>query len=299
MTLGKHYLEMLGYLYEGVYFVDNQRTITYWNKGAEKITGYSADEVENCKCYDNILNHKDEFNNSLCLNGCPLHATIGDGKQREARVFLQHKKGHRVPVTVRTMPVYDENNEIAGAIEVFIDDKNEVKMLSNLELYRKEASEDQLTGIPNRRYIKAIIESKIIEFQEMNVPFGIAFVDIDFFKRINDDYGHDIGDDILKLVANTLESNLRKHDVVGRWGGEEFIAIFSDADTAGLSIITEKMRFLVEASKLRLADEEIHVTISIGATLSIKDDNIDTIVKRADDMMYQSKADGRNTTTIG
>jgi len=299
MTMDKHFLDMLEYLYEGVYFVDTNRTITYWNKGAEKITGYTATEVENRKCYENILNHKDENNTSLCHNGCPLHATIGDGNQREARVYLQHKKGHRVPVTVRTMPVYDENNKINGAIEIFIDDKNETKLLSNLEQYRKEASEDTLTGLSNRRYIKSIIESKIIEFHEINIPFGVAFIDIDYFKKVNDDYGHDVGDEILKLVAHTLESNLRHHDAVGRWGGEEFIAIFSDIDAEGMSIITEKLRFLVEASKLRLNDNELHVTISIGSTISKPEDNAESIVKRADELMYQSKIAGRNRATIG
>ncbi len=299
MTIDKHYIEMLEYLYEGVYFVDNERTINYWNKGAEKITGYSSEEVINRKCYENILNHKDENNTSLCMNGCPLHATINDGTQREARVYLQHKKGHRVPVTVRTMPVFNENNEITGAIEIFIDDKNEVKILSNLEQYRKEASEDLLTGLSNRRYVKAVLESKIIEFNEVRISFGVVFIDIDHFKRVNDDFGHDIGDEILKLVAKTLESNLRKHDVVGRWGGEEFIAIISNVDANELAAVTEKMRFLVESSKLRLKDEELHVTISLGATLSINDDNVDEIVKRADALMYQSKTNGRNRTTIG
>jgi diguanylate cyclase (GGDEF)-like protein/PAS domain S-box-containing protein len=298
MTMDKHYLDMLEYLYEGVYFVDNNRTITYWNKGAEKITGYLASEVVTRKCYENILNHKDENNNSLCHSGCPLYATIGDGNQREARVYLQHKKGHRVPVTVRTMPVYNDKNEITGAIEVFIDDKNEAKILSNLEQYRKEASEDILTGLSNRRYIRSILESKFIEFNEVNIPFGVAFIDIDHFKNVNDVYGHDIGDDVLKLVANTLESNLRRHDAVGRWGGEEFIAVFSDVDLEGLNIITEKLRFLVEASKLRLNDSELHVTISIGATISKPDDTVESIVKRADERMYQSKITGRNKTTI-
>ena len=298
MIMDKHYMDMLEYLYEGVYFVDNNRTITYWNKGAEKITGYTAAEVENRKCYENILNHKDECNNSLCHNGCPLHATIGDGNQREARVYLQHKKGHRVPVTVRTMPIYNEKNEISGAIEIFIDDKNEAKILSNLEQYRKEASEDSLTGLSNRRYIKSIIESKIVDFHELSIPFGVAFIDIDFFKKVNDDYGHDVGDEILKLVANTLEANLRRHDAVGRWGGEEFIAICTDVDAEELGIITEKLRFLVEASKLRLYENELHVTISIGATVSKPGDTVESIVKRADELMYQSKITGKNKSTI-
>jgi diguanylate cyclase (GGDEF)-like protein/PAS domain S-box-containing protein len=299
MALDKDYKEMLEYLYEGVYFVDKRRTITFWNEGAHKITGYAPSDVEGRKCYENILNHRDDNGNSLCQNGCPLLATMLDGQQREARVYLQHKKGHRIPVTVRTMPVYDDNNEVSGAIEIFIDDKNEVKMLSNLEQYRKEAAEDPLTGLSNRRYLNAILEAKLVELRQSDIPFGVAFFDIDFFKRINDDYGHDIGDEILKLVAKTLEANLRKHDVVGRWGGEEFVAIFSNVDDEGLKLVTEKIRVLVGTSRLKLLDKEIQVTISIGATISIEGDTVENIVKRSDELMYRSKSDGRNRTTIG
>jgi diguanylate cyclase (GGDEF)-like protein len=92
---------------------------------------------------------------------------------------------------------------------------------------------------------------------------------------------------------------LRKHDVVGRWGGEEFVAIFSNVDDEGLKLVTEKIRVLVGTSRLKLLDKEIQVTISIGATISIEGDTVENIVKRSDELMYRSKSDGRNRTTIG
>jgi len=112
------YLEILNNLYEGVYIVDKDRRITFWNKSAEDITGFSADEMQGRSCFNNLLNHVDAEGNSLCLGGCPLHKTILDGMDREAVVYLHHKNGHRVPVVVRTVPLVIEG-EIAGAIEIF------------------------------------------------------------------------------------------------------------------------------------------------------------------------------------
>lgn len=299
MVMDKHIKDMLEFLYEGIYFVDQERTITSWNKGAEKITGFPAGDVVSKKCYDNILNHVDNKGNQLCHNGCPLHATMADGVPREARVFLQHKKGHRVPVAIKTMPMYGENDEIIGAVEIFLDDRNKVQILNSLEKFRKEATEDPLTGIPNRRFIQTVLESRLNEYKELDIPFGVAFIDIDNFKKVNDVYGHDIGDDILKLVAETLDTNMRKQDVVCRWGGEEFIIVFSSVDAEGIKVAGEKMRALVEHSALRTQKEEIGVTISIGITIVGPEDTIDSVISRADKLMYDSKQAGKNRVTFG
>jgi len=186
--------DLLPNLFEGVYFVDNKREITSWNKGAEEITGFLANEVINKRCYDNILNHVDENGIALCFQGCPLQATMNDGILREKDVYLQHKNGYRIPVTVRVIPLYNDDNEITGAMEFFNKNRNDKILLNKIEKYRKESNEDQLTKLPNRRYTEAMVESKIREFRTINIPFGIAFLDIDDFKNVNDTFGHDIGD---------------------------------------------------------------------------------------------------------
>ena len=109
------YRKILDNLFDGVYFVDRDRVITYWNKGAEKITGYDAGQVMGRSCRDNILNHVTANGVQLCLTNCPLASTMEDGKQREAEVYLHHADGHRLPVTVRASPIYDEQGNIIGA----------------------------------------------------------------------------------------------------------------------------------------------------------------------------------------
>jgi len=291
--------EILENLYEGVYFVDKTRTITSWNNGAHQITGFSSDEVKHKKCYSNILNHVDINGVALCFDGCPLHATIQDGIAREANVFLQHKNGHRVPIMIKALPIYNNDGEIEGAVEIFTEIKEETSIQSDLLKLQLEASQDTLTNVPNRKYLNAIIESKLREFKAVNVSFGINFIDIDNFKNINDTYGHGVGDEVLKLLVNTIKSNLRKNDIIGRLGGEEFIIVFADINQSNLEIVSEKIRKLVEASALRLPTQDLGITISIGATIIEESDTVESIIERADKLMYISKKNGKNRVTIG
>lgn len=291
-------MKLVDSLFEGVYFVDKTRTITAWNKGAYTITGFPQEEVIHRKCYENILNHVNEAGVALCFNGCPLHATLADGKERCANVYLQHKDGQRVPVTVKTLPVRNSSGEIEGAIEVFTEINTDKTFRKDLDRLHKDASEDALTGVPNRKYIGALIESRLREMHSVGVTFGINFIDIDNFKHVNDVYGHGIGDEILKLLVRTVKSGLRKNDMIGRLGGEEFIIVFSDVDHQGMKVASEKIRMLVESSKLRLPQGDLSVTISVGATLAIDSDSVETIIQRADDLMYKSKKTGKNKVTF-
>lgn len=290
--------EMLENFYEGVYFVDQERKITFWNKGAERITGFSANEVIDSYCFNNILNHVDDDGNQLCKGGCPLHKTLVDGEERENGVYLHHKDGHRVSVNVRTIPIYD-NGQIIGAVEVFNDNTINSDLFKEIEDLKILASMDQLTDLPNRRYVDAFIKSKHAEFSALEIPYGVMFMDIDHFKSVNDDYGHDAGDKVLQMVAKTFRSTIRSNDIVGRWGGEEFVAVFQGVTQETLNTLAEKMRMLVERSSIRENEFILKVTVSIGATLVNPEDSIETILARADKLMYEAKDKGRNQVSVG
>lgn len=291
------YRKMLENFYEGVYYVDTERRITFWNKGAERITGFLAQEVLGSYCYDNILNHVDEKGTQLCLGGCPLEQTIQDGVMREASVYLHHKDGYRVPVDVRAIAL-TEDDIIMGAVEVFSDSSVKQQLIKDMENLKVLAMKDQLTGLGNRRYTEAVLESKIKEFTALGIPLGLAFLDIDRFKSVNDTYGHDRGDEVLKMVAQTSSGVIRSSDVLGRWGGEEFLGIFPGVDKEGLKTLTEKIRMLVERSALRMGNKTLSVTISIGATMVTPQDTVEEALKRADSLLYRSKRDGRNRVTL-
>ena len=305
---GEVYRRMLENMDLGVYFVNGDRQITFWNKGAEEISGFSKEDVVGKYCHDDILNHVDEKGNKICIFGCPLQSTIETGDARETIVYLHHKEGHRVRIKVKSFPLLVDG-KIVGAGETFEklvsnDIKGDgTKLCDNfscsLEELKVLAYYDELTGLPNRRYLESILESKLIEFKNLKLKFGVLFIDIDNFRNFNNTYGHDMGDKVLKVVSNTFVSAIRKTDFVGRWGGEEFIGIFPMADMVDLEIIAEKIRVLVENSVLREDGNRYSITVSVGGALINDGDSIDTIIKRADENMYISKRNGKNMVTIG
>jgi len=129
-------------------------------------------------------------------------------------------------------------------------------------------------------------------------PFGILFMDIDHFKKVNDLHGHDIGDKVLIMVSNTFMKNVRASDIVGRWGGEEFLAIIPNITEEQLHFTANKLRVLVEQSGFSLYSDIVQVTVSIGATLAQPKDTTETLLERADKLLYYSKANGRNRVSI-
>jgi diguanylate cyclase (GGDEF)-like protein len=142
------------------------------------------------------------------------------------------------------------------------------------------------------------LQSRIDEMQRYGWPCGLIFLDIDNFKIVNDTYGHNVGDRVLMMVARTLSVNLRSHDLLGRYGGEEFVAIITNLNMAQLHSSANRLRLLVEKSSLDTEYSTIQVTVSIGATVVRPEDTVETAITRADLFMYNSKIGGRNRVSI-
>jgi diguanylate cyclase (GGDEF)-like protein/PAS domain S-box-containing protein len=288
----------LNHLHDGLYCVNTKRVITYWNKAAEHISGFTADEVVGRSCSDNILTHVNEDGRSLCRSLCPLAATMRDDVPRESSVYLHHKDGHRVPVSVRVNTLKNNKGEIVGGVELFSDISNIEANSLRLKELEQLALVDNLTQLANRHYLNRELESRMQEFERYGVSFGVLLMDIDHFKGVNDTYGHDVGDEVLQCVANTLISVSRPFDLYGRWGGEEFLAIIRNVSNAELEIVANRVRVMVENSYVLNDNKRLSVTISIGATTVKESDSVKEIVKRADTLLYQSKENGRNQVTL-
>lgn len=286
-------------LNEGLYFVDSNRKITYWNKAAERISGFSAAEVVGRSCADNILTHVDGDGHRLCTHGCPLLKSITDTAPRETEIYMHHKNGQRIPVSVRTSALINAEGKIVGGIELFTDISQQKANQLRIKDLEKMAMLDNLTQLANRNYIERELHSRFEEKKRFNVPFGILLMDIDHFKRFNDTYGHDVGDKVLKFVADTFVNNARPFDLFGRWGGEEFVGILRNIATQDIAKVGNRMRILVENSYLSEGDKKLQVTISMGVTMVEDSDTVETIFKRADKLLYKSKAAGRNRITVG
>ncbi|MCF6178090.1 MAG: sensor domain-containing diguanylate cyclase [Geopsychrobacter sp.] len=294
-----NYENLLENLSDGLYFVDCDRRITRWNRAAERITGYTAQEVIGSRCADNILVHVDDAGQILCNTHCPLTACLNDDQTHAVEVYLHHKDGHRVPVHVRANPIYDQDGTIIGVAELFTDTSEKAANQQRIIELEKLALLDQLTQLANRHYLEAELVARFDEMARYGLSFGLLFIDIDHFKQFNDNYGHDAGDLALQNVAKTLLSVARPFDLFGRWGGEEFIGIIRNIDRDGLKIVGQRCHSLIAQTYVPLAQKLENITVSMGATLARPAETADALLKRADSLMYQSKQQGRNRMTLG
>jgi diguanylate cyclase (GGDEF)-like protein/PAS domain S-box-containing protein len=292
------YRRIMENLPDGLYIVDTGRNIMYWNPAAERISGFTSEEVLGNSCFGNILCHIDHAGANLCCGNCPLSVALAEGPdQRE--IYLHHKDGHRVPVSVRTTPLTDEQGEVIGGVMIFTDLSSKAADGQRLKELEELALLDGLTRLANRPYLERELEARLEEKRRYGVPFGVMFMDLDNFKQVNDRYGHDGGDRVLRFVAGTFNANSRPFDVYGRWGGEEFVGIVRNVDDAAVKQMAQRLRKLVEKSFVIVGEERLQVTISIGATVAGESDTIETLMRRADSLMYHSKAAGRNRVTMG
>lgn len=161
----------------------------------------------------------------------------------------------------------------------------------NLELDTL-AKTDYLTGVLNRREVVAELHRNMSLAKRHNHPFSIILIDIDYFKQVNDTFGHQIGDEVLKNTTEAINSSVRESDVLGRFGGEEFIILAPYSDIAGTALLAERVRKAVE--QLSWNEEGLHVTISLGVAELEMNDTADTLIKRADQLLYCAKDKGRN-----
>jgi diguanylate cyclase (GGDEF)-like protein/PAS domain S-box-containing protein len=291
----KHVVDSLP---DGVYITDRERRITYWNHAAEELSGYSAQEVLGKRCSENFLMHIDDSGCLLCQGDCPLSRTLEDGLPHRADLYLHHKSGHRVPVEVRVRPIWGGNGEVVGAVEVFSDNSRQRAVRERAKDLAKFAFLDPASQVGNRSYLEQQLSQHLDQFVTYGTPFGIMLADLDEFKNVNDTYGHAAGDVVLVTIAKTMSNCLRASDVVGRWGGDEFLAVLPGITRQFLANVSEKLRKLVCQSAVPVSGAEIRVTISVGAAMVASGDSPESLMKRADQQLYASKQSGRNRVSL-
>ena len=289
---------------DGVYVTTGEREIIFWSKGAERITGYSSDEVLNRHCHDNILVHTDVLGKNLCFDGCPLQKCIETGERQEVReILLKRKDGERVAVYVRAS-VLQVGEERYG-VEVF----GELQSVAGSALAErlKELSDtsivDQLTGLYNRRYIDTILDHQYGLFKRHFQRFGLVMIDVDKFQNINDSFGHLAGDEALKLVASVVQRSMRSMDFLARFGGDEFIIVCPLIELEGVEKLSGRIVELVHHSVLSSPESQknvIKVSVSVGGSMvDYKDKSAADVIARANEALSRVKRDGGDWYALG
>ncbi len=166
-----------------------------------------------------------------------------------------------------------------------------------LEQTTKHAMSDELTGIANRRAARDFLERSVVSARRNAHEVSVAMLDIDHFKRVNDGFGHDVGDVVLRKVAATLAAAVRRSDLVARWGGEEFLLVFPQTGEEGARLVCERIRARIEGLGLAQVRVGLSVSASMGVAM-LGDDGPDGVLRRADEALYCAKQSGRNRVIV-
>ena len=194
--------------------------------------------------------------------------------------------------------------DMSLAIETYhhsfmINMEDEVEAANTLEsTLRSEAETDSLTGLYNRKYAFSHLNEAIGNAHQYSKNITILMVDIDFFKKVNDTYGHQVGDEVLKQVSIVITKTLRDNDIVGRYGGEEYIVGLINTTSEIAHQVAERIRKNIADTSIIINEQTISVTVSIGMTCLCKEDNLHDLIKRSDTALYSAKEAGRNCVII-
>jgi two-component system cell cycle response regulator len=190
-----------------------------------------------------------------------------------------------------------ERNELLARVMTQVRRKRYADRLrSNVQMSMELALTDGLTGLYNRRYMETHLDTLLEKSHESGRPLSLIMIDIDHFKPINDTYGHDAGDAVLREFATRVQASVRGIDLSCRYGGEEFVIVMPDADSSIACAVGERLRKKIGGGPFSVSggQRKLDVTISVGIALLQAGDSSDTILKRADEALYRAKRDGRN-----
>ncbi len=284
------YRTILNHLNEGVYFLDANRMITFWNKGAERITGYSEDEVLHKACHWNLLMHTDAEGTHLCEGRCPVAKTLQDGVVREETIFLRHKQGYRIPVLVHILPMQSPTKQIVGAVEIFTDLSHDNEYTRKMKALATLAYFDLVTGLTNRRYVESRILLTLSEYKKNLSPFGILLVNIVGFKMLNDKYGQEAGDQVLQAVARMIAGAVGPSDVVARWDGTRFLILCPNTKNTILRLLGEKLRNVAEQAANSMGFKDATLKIAVAGTMNRVEDTPEELKRRIAGYLQASEA---------
>jgi len=289
--------ELLDCLFNAVCFVDGDRKVVYWNRGAERLTGFRREAIVGKPCCEDILLHIDTAGEQVCSGFHPVAQTLEDGQPREAEAFLRHREGHLVAVRTRVSPITDADGKVVGAIEVLCELSGSAGTLLNTDQLEDLAFVDPQTNLASRRYLEMRLLSRFEEMQRYGWSFGVIIASVDNADQIRKSNGPYAADTMIEAAAKTFANTLRSFDTVGRWNDSEFLAIVPVLEYADLYAIGERIRTLVEQSRVMANGQGNVITISVGAAAPEETDSIVDVVKRAHDWMEKSRQTGGNRTS--
>jgi diguanylate cyclase (GGDEF)-like protein len=284
---------LLDNMYDAVIFVDANRQITLWNGGAERLTGIDAGSAIQ-RVFEAELIHLRNERGELCIGElCPASAAIRSGLQSAQRLIVRGRNGRDLIVDAQSIPVVGDDATPQGVAIVLHDASGQVSLEERCLSLQKKATRDPLTQLSNRAEFDRFLALFVGVHLEGRSPCSLIIADIDRFKQINDNYGHQAGDEAIKSFAHLFKAHCKPGDLAARYGGEEFVLLCANCNNAEAAGRAEKLRQLF--SELPQRDmASICITASFGVTEIQPGDTPETMLRRADRALLLAKDTGRN-----
>lgn len=265
---------------DGVVTTDGTGRITYLNQAASEVTGWSLDEIEG-RLFSEVFRMRNEYTNQKIQDIVGIVLSTGQKQELANHTVLEVKNGIDIPIEDSAEPILDEHAKLHGVVVVFRD--------VTLAREKKEKIEylsyhDPLTGLYNRRFYYDFVKRMNVEEK---YPLGVIMGDMNGLKIINDVFGHEMGDRLLKIVSETINEYISEEDIAVRWGGDEFIIVMPEADVLKLEMF---IKMIKERLKDLKVNKLIEVSVSFGYVLIKEEtDTLDSLLRQAEEMMYQTK----------
>ncbi len=286
--------KLLGNMHDAVIFVDENLTVTLWNHGAERLTGISSKSVCQHRWSPDLLNMRDEKGDGISESECPVSWVVRSGVQSLRRLIIWGRTGHPVSVDAHVIPVLSEDGATLGAVLLLHDASPEISLEERCQRLHEKATKDPLTQVANRAEFDRVHEMFIAAHLQQQLPCSLVICDLDRFKRVNDTFGHQAGDDVIKSLASLLKNSCRPGDLVARYGGEEFVLLCADCDNAAVTERADHVRkALAQLTQSKMDGRA--ATASFGVTEIQPGDTPETMLRRAARALLEAKAKGRNT----
>lgn len=258
----------------------------YFNTTWLKFTGRTFEQENGDGWAEGV--HKDDLD--FCFN--TYTENFNKRKAFEMEYRLKRHDGEYRWINDRGVPLFDENKEFLGYIGSCMDVTERVEGRKLTEM----AHNDKLTGLVNRNYLEYILDYEFHKSRQENIDYILIMMDIDRFKYFNDHFGHPFGDKVLNLVAGKIKESIRKSDVAGRYGGDEFLVILQGTPIEEAQVIAE--RILKSVNEIKIDDIHFEISLSIGIVKKEDESQIGELVDKSDKAMYNSKSMGGNRISL-